>query len=145
MKLRIALGADHTGFELKDVLLTMLQNAGYTVKDFGAYSLEAFDYPDAAHPVARSIQSGVYDRGILFCGTANGMAITANKHTGIRAGLAWNEEIAKLVRQHNDANILCIPSRYTDIDTMLRMVEAFLLTDFEGGRHARRVDKIAVV
>lgn len=127
---------------MKELLLKMLQQAGYTVKDFGAPSEESFDYPDSAHPAARSIEMGVYDRGILFCGTANGMAIAANKHNGIRAGLAWNEEIARLTRMHNDANVLCIPARYVDSETMLRMVEAFLLTEFEGGRHAKRVEKI---
>ena len=138
----IALGSDHAGFEKKQVLLNMLTQGGYTVKDLGAVSTDSYDYPDAAHPVAQAIESGMYDLGILICGTGNGMAIAANKHQGIRAGLAWTEEIARLIRLHNDANVLCMPARFMDNDLMLRMVEAFLTSDFEGGRHEVRKAKI---
>ena len=112
------------------------------VKDFGTYSLDSVDYPDFAHPVSTSVETGEAAFGILFCGSANGVAITANKHPGIRAGLCWDNDVAKIVRKHNNANIICIPSRFVEEATAEKMVDVFLSTDFEGGRHARRVEKI---
>ena len=138
-----AVGGDHAGFDYKDQLIDFLKEQGYAVKDCGTYSADSVDYPDFAHPVAESVEKGESAFGLLLCGSANGVAITANKHQGIRAGLAWNVEVAKLVRQHNDANVLSIPARYTSIQQVLEMVESFLNTSFEGGRHANRVKKIA--
>lgn len=139
--LKIAIGADHAGFDYKEALA-----AGFTtdqLKDFGTYSNTSVDYPDFAHPVASAVESGEYDLGILVCGSANGVAITANKHQGIRAAICWNEELAVLARSHNNANIVCIPARFISIDEAKKIVEAFLTTDFEGGRHATRVGKIS--
>jgi len=138
--LKIAVGADHAGFEYKQAIIESL--TGYEVKDFGTYSAASVDYPDFAHPVASAVENGEADLGILVCGSANGVAITANKHQGIRAGLCWNTEVAALVRQHNNANIVCIPARFVSPDEAKDIVEVFLSTDFEGGRHEARVDKI---
>lgn len=113
------------------------------LKDFGTYSNASADYPDFAHPVASAVESGEFDLGILVCGSANGVAITANKHQGIRAAICWTVELAELARKHNDANIVCIPARFISIDEANKIVAAFLNTDFEGGRHATRVGKIA--
>lgn len=140
-KIAIAIGADHAGFEYKEQLEQFLKE--YHVKDFGAHSADSVDYPDFAHPVASAVESEEFNLGILICGSANGVAITANKHQGIRAAICWSEEIAKLARQHNNANILCIPARYVSIDEAKKITDAFLRTDFEGGRHANRVDKIS--
>ncbi|MFD2597707.1 ribose 5-phosphate isomerase B [Sphingobacterium corticis] len=139
----IAIGSDHAGFEYKQVLITMLEENGYTVKDFGPSSADSVDYPDFAHPVASSVESAESNLGILICGSANGVAITANKHQGIRAAICWLKELAALAREHNDANVVCIPARYIDIDLAKEIVTSFLTTDFEGGRHANRVNKIA--
>ncbi|MBE7177277.1 MAG: ribose 5-phosphate isomerase B [Mucilaginibacter polytrichastri] len=139
--LRIAIGSDHAGFELKQFMLTELQ--GMEVKDFGTHSAESADYPDFAHPVALAVEQGEADFGILICGSANGVAITANKHQGIRAGICWNAEVAGLVRQHNDANVLCLPARFISADEAKEITRIFFETGFEGGRHARRVGKIA--
>jgi ribose 5-phosphate isomerase B len=139
--LKIAIGADHAGFDYKEAL-----EAGFTtaqLKDFGTYANASVDYPDFAHPVASAVESGECDLGILVCGSANGVAITANKHQGIRAAICWNEELAVLARSHNNANIVCIPARFISIDEAKKIVEAFLTTDFEGGRHATRVGKIS--
>lgn len=140
-KTAIAIGADHAGFEYKEQLEQFLND--YTVKDFGTHSAESVDYPDFAHPVASAVENKEFNMGILICGSANGVAITANKHQGIRAAICWSEEIAKLARQHNNANILCIPARYVSIEEAKKITEAFLTTEFEGGRHANRVDKIS--
>ena len=140
-KIKIAIGADHAGYEYKEILKEWLNEA--EVKDFGTYSTASVDYPDFAHPVAAAVENGDSDFGILICGSANGVAITANKHQGIRAAICWETEIAGLVRQHNDANILCIPARFVSADTAKEMVNAFLSTAFEGGRHATRVEKIS--
>lgn len=137
----IAIGADHAGFEYKRVLINFLND--FNVKDFGTYSTESVDYADFAHPVALAVENKEYDFGILICGSANGVAITANKHQGIRAAICWSEELAKLARLHNDANILCIPSRFVSIDLAKSMTQSFLDTSFEGGRHAARVNKIS--
>jgi ribose 5-phosphate isomerase B len=139
--LRIAIGADHAGFNYKQALAAILNVA--EVKDFGTYSGESVDYPDFAHPVALAVESGAYDLGILVCGSANGVAITANKHQGIRAAICWNTELASLARQHNNANIVCIPARFISIDEAKAIVKTFLDTGFEGGRHANRVNKMS--
>jgi len=141
---KIAIGADHTGFDKKALIINYLQEKGYEVKDFGCYSTESFDYPDAAHPVALAVESGECEWGVLLCGSANGVAITANKHQGIRAGLAWLPEIAALIKMHNNANIICIPARYTDNDSVIAIMEAYLGAEFEGGRHEKRIEKIAI-
>jgi ribose 5-phosphate isomerase B len=139
--LRIAIGADHAGFNYKQALAAILSVA--EVKDFGTYSGDSVDYPDFAHPVALAVESGAYDLGILVCGSANGVAITANKHQGIRAAICWNTELASLARQHNNANIVCIPARFISIDEAKAIVKTFLDTGFEGGRHANRVNKMS--
>ena len=138
--LKIAIGADHAGFEYKEALLTFL---GENVKDFGAFSKDSVDYTDFAHPIAAAVESGEFDYGILLCGSANGVAITANKHQGIRAAICYNEDVTVPARSHTNANILCIPSRYVTLEQAKKIVEIFFNTEFEGGRHARRVDKIA--
>lgn len=139
----IAIGSDHAGFDYKEDLISFLEGKGLLFEDFGTHSKDSVDYPDYAHPVATAVESGNYAFGILLCGTANGVAITANKHQGIRAALCWGDEIAKLTRQHNDANIICIPARFVREGDAERMVSTFMTTGFEGGRHASRVDKIA--
>lgn len=140
-KIKIAIGADHAGFEYKEILKDFLQD--YEVKDFGTYTADSVDYPDFAHPVASAVERGEFTYGILLCGSANGVAITANKHQGIRAGLCWENEVASLVRQHNNANVLCIPARFVSEDEAKKITETFLTTAFEGGRHQNRVEKIS--
>lgn len=139
----IAIGGDHAGFTYKAELLDFLEHAGYAIKDFGTHSAESVDYPDFAHPVATAVERGEFDRGILICGSANGVAITANKHQGIRAAICWQEELASLARQHNDANIVCIPARFIEVELAKAIIEKFLTTEFEGGRHANRVNKMS--
>jgi len=140
---KIAIGADHAGFEYKELLKKWLENNGYMVKDFGTYSTESSDYPDFAHPVASAVEKKEFDLGLLVCGSANGVAITANKHQGIRAAICWNEELAALARQHNNANVLCLPSRYISSQLAEDILDRFLHSSFEGGRHERRVSKIS--
>lgn len=140
---KIAIGADHAGFELKEKVREWLTRSGFEYKDFGSYAPESSDYPDFAHPVAFAVENKEFDLGILICGSGNGVAITANKHQDIRAALCWNEELASLSRQHNDANILCLPSRYVSPDLAMKITDKFLNSAFEGGRHERRVKKIA--
>ena len=139
----IPIGADHAGFQLKELLIQHLQSKGYTVKDMGCYSEDSIDYPDFGHPVASMVEENQGMLGILICGSGNGINMTANKHQGIRAGLAWNVEVAKLVRQHNDANVLCLPVRFITLEEAKICLQAFIDTPFEGGRHAVRVGKIA--
>jgi ribose 5-phosphate isomerase B len=139
----IHIGSDHAGFDMKAKVIAHLQSAGHEVIDHGTFSADSVDYPDFAHPVASAVEAVHNGRGILLCGSANGVCITANKHAGIRAALCWNPEIASLARQHNDANILGIPARFVDEKTALKMTDVFLGTNFEGGRHQQRVDKIA--
>jgi ribose 5-phosphate isomerase B len=139
----VAIGSDHAGFEYKEDLISFLEGKGLPYKDFGTHSKDSVDYPDFAHPVAEAVESGNYSFGILLCGTANGVAITANKHQHIRAAICWGEEIAKLVRQHNNANIICIPARFVREGDAEKMVQIFITTEFEGGRHELRVEKIA--
>lgn len=140
----IALASDHAGFELKAIVEGYLEARGVAYKDFGTESAESCDYPDFAHPAALAVESGECSMGIAMCGTGNGIAMTLNKHQGIRAALCWNKEIAALARQHNDANILVMPARFIDAVTALAIVDTFLDTSFEGGRHQRRIDKIPV-
>ena len=139
----ISIGCDHAGFEYKEATKLWLQQKSYQVYDAGTYSLDSVDYPDFAHAVASSIESGDAAFGILFCGSANGVAITANKHQQVRAGICWENDVAKLSRKHNNANIICIPARFVALSLALEMIENFMTTDFEGGRHANRVNKIA--
>lgn len=139
----IAIGCDHAGFPLKDPLIEWIRNQGYVVQDYGTHSLDSVDYPDYVHPVARTVEEQDHTWGILICGSANGVAITANKHAGIRAAVCWSAEIARLSRLHNDANILCLPARFVSQDEALAIAEVFFQTDFEGGRHEARVRKIA--
>ncbi|UOG74937.1 ribose 5-phosphate isomerase B [Hymenobacter tibetensis] len=138
----IALGSDHAGFEYKQMLAHWLRDNGYEVRDFGTHSPDSVDYPDFVHPLAESITSGELERGILVCGSANGVCITANKHRGIRAAIAWEPELASLARQHNDANILCVPARFISEENARAIASQFLNTAFEGGRHQTRVSKI---
>ena len=142
MMTKIAIGADHAGFEYKEILKKWLQTNGFTVKDFGTHSAESADYPDFAHPVASAVEKNEFDLGLLLCGSANGVAMTANKHQGIRAALCWKEELAELARTHNDANVLCIPARHVSVELAEKILDKFLHSSFEGGRHGRRVDKI---
>jgi len=143
MSLKIAIGADHAGFHYKEKVVSYLKTNGYEVKDFGTYSAESTDYADFAHPVASAVENNTFDLGILICGSGNGVAITANKHQGIRAALCWNEELAGLARMHNNANVLCMPERFVSYELAEKMVVKFLNTAFEGGRHERRVNKIS--
>lgn len=139
----IPIGADHAGFILKGKIIQFLESKGYQVKDFGCFSEESIDYPDFAHPVAEMVEQNTGMLGILICGSGNGINMTANKHKGIRSALCWNKEIAELARQHNDANIIALPARFISEEEALDIVDAFLGTAFEGGRHQRRVDKIS--
>ena len=142
MMLKIAIGADHAGFELKEHMKKWLDRNGYALKDFGAFSSESADYPDFAHPVSLAVEKKEFDLGLLICGSANGVAITANKHQGIRAAICWKEELAATAREHNDANVLCLPARQISVDLAEKITDRFLNSSFEGGRHARRVSKI---
>ena len=138
----IALGSDHAGFERKEALKTWLESQGHAVRDFGTHSDASVDYPDFAHPLATAVATGTPALGILLCGSANGVCITANKHAGVRAALAWLPEIAALGRQHNDANVVCIPARYVTDAEAAAIAGAFLGAAFEGGRHQKRVAKM---
>jgi len=139
----IAIGCDHAGFDYKEDLISFLEGKGLTYKDFGTYSKDSVDYPDFAHAVALAVESKEYAFGILLCGSANGVAITANKHQHIRAAICWGEELAELARKHNDANIICIPARFVREGDAEKMVDLFINTAFEGGRHQNRVNKIS--
>jgi ribose 5-phosphate isomerase B len=138
----IAIGCDHAGFILKKPVVDYLEQEEYNILDMGTFSEESVDYPDFAHPVARAVEEKKADFGILICGSGNGVAITANKHADIRAALCWNDEITSLARKHNNANVLALPARFVSISDGIQMVKTFLNTEFEGGRHAKRVDKI---
>lgn len=142
-QLKIAICADHAGFELKQIVIDYLTKKNpVAIKDFGTYSNESCDYADFAHPMASAVESGEFDFGISICGSGNGISMTVNKHKGIRAGLCWNEEIVALTRQHNNANVLSLPARFVSVELALKMVDIFFSTDFEGGRHQGRIDKI---
>ena len=139
----VAIGADHAGFQYKERIVSFLKIKNIAFKDYGTYSADSADYPDFAHPVAHAVENGDAACGILVCGSGNGVAITANKHQDIRAALCWNAELAALARQHNNANVICLPQRFVDAEDALEMVDTFLNTEFESGRHERRVGKIA--
>jgi ribose 5-phosphate isomerase B len=141
--MKIAIGSDHAGFEYKEGLKNWLKKHGHDVNDFGSHNSESSDYADFAHPVANDVDGKNASFGVLVCGSANGVAITANKHQGIRAAICWNEELASLARKHNDANVVCIPARFISFDLAEKILDAFLKESFEGGRHARRVGKIS--
>jgi ribose 5-phosphate isomerase B len=140
--MKVAIGSDHAGFLLKEALKSYLQKKGFEVKDFGTYSEERADYPDFAHPVARAVEMNEAERGVLICGSGNGVNMTANKHHNVRSALCWNEEIAKLARQHNNANIIALPARFIDEKEAEKCIDVFFSTAFEGGRHTERVNKI---
>lgn len=140
--LPIAIGSDHAGFDYKEEIIRHLQGQGLPVRDFGPNSKDSVDYPDYAHPLAEAVEKGECSVGILLCGTANGVAMSANKHQGIRAALCWNTSIVEMARKHNNANVLCIPARFVSLEVAINMVNEFLATEFEGGRHALRVNKI---
>ena len=139
----IAIAADHAGFELKEKIKEMLAAKGFTIKDYGTDSRESVDYPDYIHPLAKDVESGNQDLGVIICGSGNGVNMTANKYKGIRSALCWEKEIAEMARQHNNANIVALPARYISEAVAEECVEAFVSTDFEGGRHQRRVEKIS--
>ncbi len=144
-KSRISTGCDHAGIEAKDAIVKMLRDESYEVIDKGTFSPDSVDYPDFAHAVANSVESAETDFGVLVCGSANGVAITANKHSMIRAAIAWRNDVAALARQHNNANIICIPARFVSIQEAIQFVQTFLNSSFEGGRHQKRVEKIAPI
>jgi ribose 5-phosphate isomerase B len=141
--LPVAIGSDHAGFEYKSHLISCLQQQGLQYRDFGTFSAASVDYPDIAHPLATDVENGEAAWGILLCGSANGVAITANKHAGIRAAICWTEELAELARKHNDANVLCLPARFIDLALAEKIMNAFFRTAFEGGRHAARIGTIS--
>ena len=140
----IPIGCDHAGFRLKAYLLQNLSFEGYRFRDFGTFSEESVDYPDFVHPLAKAINEGIYQRGIIICGSGNGVSIVANKYQLIRSAVCWTDEIAKFSRLHNDANIIALPARFISPEEALNLVKIFFTTDFEGGRHERRVHKIPV-
>jgi ribose 5-phosphate isomerase B len=140
---KIGIACDHAGYEMKEFLVGYLSARGYEVLDFGTHSPESVDYADFAHPLAEAIESGELKRGVGLCGSGEGMAMTLNKHRGIRAGLCWNTEIATLIRQHNDANVIVFPARFISNDEAVAMLDLFLETAFEGGRHQKRLEKMA--
>jgi ribose 5-phosphate isomerase B len=139
----IPIGCDHAGFELKQVIIKHLQDKGFSVNDQGCFSNDSIDYADYAHPVATLVENNPGMKGILLCGSGNGISMTANKHEGIRAGLCWRAEVTEFTRSHNDANVICIPARYVPIELAKEMLEIFMTTAFEGGRHQNRVTKIS--
>lgn len=142
-QIKIAICCDHAGYDLKNQVIEYLQQHNVAdLKDFGTYSTESADYPDYAHPMASAVENNEFDFGISICGSGNGISMTVNKHSGIRAGLCWTPEIARLTRSHNNANVLSLPARFVTVDEALEMVNVFFTTDFEGGRHQTRIDKI---
>lgn len=140
---KLVIAADHAGFELKEQLKAFLVSKNISIEDLGTFSEESMDYPDVAHPLADAVERKHAELGILICGSANGVAMAANKHRGIRAAICWNSELAALARQHNDANVLCLPARFISSADATQIVETFLKSNFEGGRHQRRVDKVS--
>ena len=143
-EMKIAMASDHAGYMLKLQLKAWLEAQGADVHDFGCYSSESCDYPDYAHPCAAAVENAEADFGVILCGTGNGISMTANKHQGVRAALCWDVPLAELARQHNNANILALPARFISEELALKITDAFFHTDFEGGRHERRVQKIAL-
>lgn len=140
--MKVGIAADHAGYELKESIKSYLQEKGVELVDFGTFSPESTDYADYAHPLAEAVEKGEVDRGISFCGSGQGVCMTVNKHPGIRAALVWNEAITAVTRQHNDANIICFPARFIEAEAAKKMVDIFFNTEFEGGRHKRRIGKI---
>lgn len=140
----IPMACDHAGFELKEFLKSKFIERGFEVKDFGAYSSESCDYPDMIHPLAKAINEGEFEFGVIMCGSANGVSMTANKYPFVRCALCWKEEIARLAKQHNNANVIALPARFISQDDALNIFDAWFSTEFEGGRHQKRVDKIAI-
>jgi ribose 5-phosphate isomerase B len=140
----IGIGSDHAGFYLKEQILKYLVDSGYLPVDFGCYSQDSVDYPDYAHLVANSISKGDLEFGILICGSGQGVCMTANKHNNVRASICWNSEISSLARQHNDSNIICLPARFLNYEQVIDILKTFLNTEFEGGRHSKRVSKIDI-
>jgi ribose 5-phosphate isomerase B len=138
----IAVASDHAGFDLKRSIILFLQTENYTIKDFGCYSAESCDYPDYAHPLAYAVENQLFDIGIVFCGSGNGINMTVNKHPGIRSAICWNREVALLARTHNNANICSLPARFLSTEEALEIVKVFLSSNFEGGRHLLRISKI---
>lgn len=141
----IPISSDHGGFTMKEYLIKKLNQKGYQILDLGTFDEESVDYPDFIHPLAKAVNDGEYRYGIILCGSGNGAQMTANKYRNVRAALCWNEEITRLARQHNDANILSLPGRFLDFELASRLVEIFLETPFEGGRHLKRIEKIRKV
>lgn len=141
-KIIIPIGADHAGFKLKEKVINYLTDKGFELKDFGCYSEESIDYPDFGHPVASMVEENSGMKGILICGSGNGINMTANKHQGVRSALCWKKEIAELARLHNNANIIALPARFISDSEAVEMIDVFFTTEFEGGRHQLRVDKI---
>lgn len=141
----VVIGSDHGGYKLKEYLIKKLSERGYKLKDYGTNSEDSVDYPDIIQPLAKEINDGNYEVGIIICGSGNGAQMTANKYMNIRAALCWTEEQAELAKKHNDANIISLPGRFVDEETALKMVELFLNTEFEGGRHKKRVEKISQI
>jgi ribose 5-phosphate isomerase B len=143
-KMKIALASDHAGYERKQVILKYLEVQGITFKDFGAFSAESSDYPDWAHPMAKAVEDGEFEMGITLCGSGNGINMTANKHQKIRSAICWKPEIAALARLHNDANVCALPARFITDEEAIMIVKTFLSTDFESGRHLRRINKMPI-
>ena len=141
--MKIGIGGDHAGFDLKVKVINYLTEKGHEVQDFGPYNTDSVDYPDFVHPLAKSIVDGSNENGILICGSGNGVCMTANKYKTIRAGLCWEPELAALTKQHNNANVLCMPARFITEEMGIEIVKSFIESEFEGGRHQRRVDKIS--
>ena len=141
----IAIACDHAGYEMKEFVKKELEKMSYKIKDYGTFSADSVDYPDMVHPLGRDINNGTYEKGIVICGSGNGVQMTVNKYPNVRCALCWLGEIAALARQHNDANIISIPARFLSETTILEIVKNFLNTDFEGGRHQTRVDKISKI
>jgi len=141
--MNISIGNDHAGPDYKQAIVNHLKAKGYTLTNYGTDSTDSVDYPDFVHPIAKDVDNEKVDFGILICGSANGVAMTANKYKNVRAGVCWTNEITELTRLHNDANVICIPARFTSIPQAIKMVDTFLETEFEGGRHQKRVDKIS--
>jgi len=141
----IAIGSDHAGYKLKEYLKEYLQSQQYTVTDFGSFSEESMDYPDSIHPLANAVNRNEFEKGIIICGSGNGVAMVANKYNLVRAAVCWNDEIVRLARRHNDANIIALPARFINFEQGLKFLQIFLNTDFEGGRHKKRVEKISQI
>lgn len=142
--IKLGIGADHAGYEYKEAVRNMLKNNGYDIKDYGTYTPESVDYPDYVHPLCRDIENDDIDVGILICGSGQGVCMTANKYPTVKAALCWENDIAVMSRRHNNANVICLPSRFVSVELAKEMTQIFLNTEFEGGRHQRRVEKIPI-